>query len=81
MIKEKELNERLNKMDEAKDIFCEILDVLEGGDRALDFEDDCVTATTIRIIAKMAGDALGGLDAHQNLLEALYKSNIKEMMK
>ena len=64
----KQIDKMIDEMDEAKEVYALILDVLEGGDRALDFENDVTTATTIRIIAKLAGDAYDGLVAHQKLL-------------
>ena len=67
----KEEYEKFNKMNEAKEVFALILDVLESGDKALDFENDATTATTIRIIAQIAGNAYDGINAHQELLRAL----------
>ena len=54
-------------------ILCEVLDVLEGGDIALDFEDSPSAATTIRIIAKIAGDALIGVRAIRELSDMINK--------
>ena len=63
-----------------KRILRDILDTLEGGDVALDFEDMPSAATTIRIIADIAGNALRGVDAIEQLLDALDSraSAIKE---
>tara|TARA_R100000353_G_C6415913_1_gene171718 strand:- start:181 stop:468 length:288 start_codon:yes stop_codon:yes gene_type:complete len=55
-------------------ILCEVLDVLEGGDIALDFEEMPAAATTIRIIAKIAGDALTGVRATKELLDKLNRA-------
>ena len=68
---------KIDEMNEAKEVFALILDVLEGGDRAIDFENDETTATTIRIIAQIAGNAYGGIEAHQKLLEALQNDDYK----
>jgi hypothetical protein len=54
-----------------ENILCELLEVLEGGDVALDFEEMPSAATTIRIIADIAGNALKGLRATRELLDAL----------
>lgn len=54
-------------------ILCEVLDVLEGGDVALDFEEMPAAATTIRIIAKIAGDALTGMRAIRELSDMINK--------
>ena len=54
-----------------KRILRDILDTLEGGDVALDFEDMPSAATTLRIIADIAGNALRGLEAIEQLLDAL----------
>ena len=56
----KTIGNRLAEMEEGKEVFALILDVLEGGDRAIDFDDPTI-ATTIRIIAQIAGNALMGL--------------------
>ena len=61
---------RLAEFEDAKDTFALILDVLEGGDRALDFTD-VTTATTIRIIAQIASNAFDGVEAEESMLEAL----------
>ena len=72
MMTKEEWKRKIDKMNEAKEVFALILDVLEGGDRAIDFEGaTSTTATTIRIIAKIAADAYDGLNANQKLLEAL----------
>lgn len=54
-----------------KRILREILDTLEGGDISLDFEDKPSAATTIRIIANIAGTALRGVEATEKLMEEL----------
>ena len=54
-----------------KRILREILDTLEGGDVSLDFEDMPSAATTIRIIADIAGNALRGIEAIERMHEAL----------
>jgi len=56
-----------------KRILREILDTLEGGDVALDFEDMPSAATTIRIIANIAGNALHGVETIEKLYKALNK--------
>ena len=56
-----------------KRILREILETLEGGDVSLDFEDAPSAATTIRIIANIAGTALRGVEAIQELHEALNR--------
>ncbi len=56
---------------EYEEILCEVLDALEGGDVALDFEDSPSAATTIRIIADIAGNALKGMRAIRELSDAL----------
>jgi hypothetical protein len=56
-----------------ENILCELLEVLEGGDVALDFEEMPSAATTIRIIADIAGNALKGLRATRELLDALRR--------
>jgi predicted deacylase len=49
-----------------------VIDVLEGGDVALDFEEYSPSAaTTIRIIASIAGNALKGVRAIRELSDAL----------
>ena len=57
-----------------KRILREILDTLEGGDVSLDFEDMPSAATTIRIIADIAGNALRGVEAIEKLHKALNKA-------
>ena len=64
------MGKRLAEFEDARDTFALILDVLEGGDRALDFAD-VTTATTIRIIAQIASNAFDGIDAEQKMLENL----------
>ena len=54
-------------------ILTDVLDVLEGGDVALDLEDMPSAATTIRIIANIAGTALKNRKATKELLEALER--------
>lgn len=56
-----------------KRILREILDILEGGDVSLDFEDAPSAATTLRIIANIAGTALRGVEAIEELHEALNR--------
>lgn len=56
-----------------KEILTDILDVLEGGDVALDLEDMPSAATTIRIIANIAGTALKNIKASRELLDALKR--------
>ena len=57
-----------------KRILREILDTLEGGDVALDFEDAPSAATTIRIIADIAGNALRGIESIEELKKILDKA-------
>ena len=59
------------QVDYYEQILSEVLDVLEGGDIALDFEEMPSAATTIRIIADIAGNALKGMRATRELLDAL----------
>lgn len=54
-----------------KRLLCEILDTLEGGDVALDFEDMPSAATTLRIIADIAGNALRGFQFIEALADKL----------
>jgi hypothetical protein len=54
-----------------KRLLREILDTLEGGDVALDFEHSPSMATVIRIIANIAGDELRSIEATEELLKAL----------
>tara|TARA_R100000388_G_scaffold94715_1_gene82950 strand:- start:3406 stop:3609 length:204 start_codon:yes stop_codon:yes gene_type:complete len=54
-----------------KRILREILDTLEGGDVSLDFEDAPSAATTIRIIANIAGTALRGVEAMEELQQMI----------
>lgn len=54
-----------------KELLREILDTLEGGDVALDFENAPSAATTIRIIADVAGNALRGIEAIEELRKML----------
>ena len=69
-----------------KRILREILDTLEGGDVALDFEDAPSAATTLRIIANIAGTALRGVESIEELKRILDKEfgdedNHKELSK
>ena len=57
-----------------KTILREILDTLEGGDVSLDFEDAPSAATTIRIIANIAGTALRGVEEIEELKESLDRT-------
>jgi hypothetical protein len=50
-----------------KRILREILDTVEGGDASLDFEESPSAGTTIRIIADIAGNALRGVEAIEEL--------------
>ena len=59
------------QVDYYEQILSEVLEVLEGGDIALDFEEMPSAATTIRIIADIAGNALKGMRATRELLDAL----------
>ena len=54
-----------------KRLLREILDTLEGGDVSLDFEDMPSAATTIRIIANIAGTALRGIESIEELKRIL----------
>ena len=56
-----------------KRILREILDILEGGDVSLDFEDAPSAATTLRIIANIAGTALRGIESIEELKRILDK--------
>ena len=56
-----------------KRILREILDILEGGDVSLDFEDAPSAATTLRIIANIAGTALRGVESIEELKRILDK--------
>jgi len=56
-----------------KEILKNVLDVLEGGDVALDLEDMPSAVTTIRIIADIAGTALKNIEASRELLDALKR--------
>ena len=66
-------NDTMKDEDYYEQILCEVLDVLEGGDIALDFENSPSAATTIRSIAKIAGDALIGVRATKELLDMINK--------
>ena len=66
-------NDTMKDEDYYEQILCEVLDVLEGGDIALDFENSPSAATTIRIIAKIAGDALIGVISTKELLDMINK--------
>ena len=50
-----------------KRILHEILAILEGGDVSLDFEHAPSAATTLRIITDIAGNALRGIEAIEEL--------------
>ena len=65
------MGRRLVELEDAKNTFTEILDLLENGDKALDFAFDKVTATTIRIIVQIASNAFDGIEAEENMLEGL----------
>ena len=54
-----------------KQTLSEVLDVLEGGDIALDFTELPSAVTTIRIIANIAGNALKDITETRKLLDAL----------
>jgi|DEB0MinimDraft_4_1074332.scaffolds.fasta_scaffold00341_16 hypothetical protein len=54
-----------------KQILSEVLDVLEGGDVALDLPNMPGAAVTIRIIADIAGGALKNINESRELLDAL----------
>lgn len=54
-----------------KRLLREILDTLEGGDASLDFEDMPSAATTIRIIANIAGTALRGIESIEEMIRIL----------
>jgi len=56
-----------------KRILNNVLDVLEGGDVALDLEDMPSAVTTIRIIADIAGNAKKNLVATRELIDALHR--------
>jgi len=56
-----------------KQLLREILDTLEGGDVSLDFEEMPSAATTIRIIANIAGTALRGIESIEELKRILDK--------
>ena len=58
-----------------KRLLREILDTLEGGDVALDFQHSPSMATVIRIIANIAGDELRSIEATEELLKALKNMN------
>tara|TARA_R100001015_G_C4633784_1_gene199236 strand:- start:8 stop:277 length:270 start_codon:yes stop_codon:yes gene_type:complete len=77
---------RKEQQEHYKELLREILDTLEGGDVSLDFEDAPSAATTIRIIANIAGTALRGLESIEELKRILDKEfgdedNHKEMSK
>tara|TARA_R100000329_G_scaffold143734_1_gene127941 strand:+ start:168 stop:410 length:243 start_codon:yes stop_codon:yes gene_type:complete len=65
------MGKRLAEFEDAKNMYCQILDVIENGDRALDFTTDATTATTIRIIAQIASNAFDGIEAEESVLEGL----------
>ena len=54
-----------------KRILRKILDTLEGGDVSLDFEDAPSAATTLRIIANIAGTALRGVEEIEELQQMI----------
>ena len=56
-----------------KQTLSEVLDVLEGGDIALDFTELPSAVTTIRIIADIAGKALKNITETRKMLDALEK--------
>jgi hypothetical protein len=58
-------------MEQYKQILSEILDILEGGDVSLDFEHMPTAATSIRIIADIAKNALSGIEEIQKVHEML----------
>lgn len=62
---------KMEQEEHYKRILIEVLDVLEGGDVALDFPDLPGAATTIRIIADIAGGALKDINESRKLLDAL----------
>ena len=64
---------RKEQQEHYKELLREILDTLEGGDVALDFEDAPSAATTIRIIADIAGNALRGFKFIEALADKLGK--------
>ena len=49
----------------------ELNEVLEGGDIALDFEDEPSASVILRIISNIVGDALRAIKTHQDLLKML----------
>tara|TARA_R100001510_G_scaffold57229_1_gene64656 strand:- start:4362 stop:4616 length:255 start_codon:yes stop_codon:yes gene_type:complete len=51
----------------------DVLEVLEGGDVALDLEDMPGAGVTIRIMADIAGNALKNMKATRELLDALHR--------
>jgi hypothetical protein len=66
--------EQQEQQEHYKELLCEILNTLEGGDVSLDFEDMPSAATTIRIIADIAGRALRGIITSEEILEKLNKT-------
>jgi len=62
----------MKQEEEYEEILNQVIDVLEGGDVALDFEEYSPSAaTTIRIIASIAGNALDGIRAIRELNDAI----------
>ena len=64
------MGKRLAEFEDAKNMYSQILDVIENGDRALDFTDP-TTSTTIRIIGQIASNAFDGIEAEENMIEGL----------
>lgn len=62
-----------------KQILSDVLDVLEGGDVALDLPDMPGAAVTIRIIADIAGGALKNINESRELLDALLNAVNKKI--
>jgi len=56
-----------------KQTLSELLDVIEGGDIALDFAELPSAVTTIRIIADIAVGALKNITETRKLLDALHR--------
>ena len=83
---EKQQEQYGSQQEHYKRLLREILDTLEGGDASLDFEDMPSAATTIRIIANIAGTALRGIESIEELKRILDKEygdedNHKEVSK
>ena len=64
------MGKRLAEFEDAKNMYSQILDVIENGDRALDFTDP-TTSTTIRIIAQIASNAFDLVDTAEKGLKDL----------